>query len=150
MTAGGIALPPAPSYETRPTSGHACLQLWILLAVATLSALPWMVVEFKKAHYSVHYQGTHLTGAAVCSCWSACACLACQWSALLLRLLCSMVHCGHFCDPGRVCVDLRGEGCREERSWGCTMVLVCSLLPPAARQAARLLQGRMGTAFACS
>jgi hypothetical protein len=37
---------------------HAfAVQLWILLAVATLSALPWMVIEFKKAHYSVHYQG---------------------------------------------------------------------------------------------
>jgi hypothetical protein len=29
----------------------------VLLAICTLSALPWMVVEFKKANYSVHYQG---------------------------------------------------------------------------------------------
>lgn len=28
--------------------------------MATLSALPWMVVEFKKADYSVHYQGAPL------------------------------------------------------------------------------------------
>lgn len=34
-----------------------CLQVWLLLAICTLSALPWMVVEFKKANYSVHYQG---------------------------------------------------------------------------------------------
>ncbi len=32
-------------------------QLWILLTVCTLSALPWMVIEFKRNNYSVHYQG---------------------------------------------------------------------------------------------
>lgn len=36
--------------------------MWILLAVATLSALPWMVVEFKKADYSVHYQAWFIAG----------------------------------------------------------------------------------------
>lgn len=36
------------------------------MVVATLSALPWMIVEFKKADYSVHYQGA-------CGCWLALA-----------------------------------------------------------------------------
>ncbi|PSC68080.1 transmembrane 184C [Micractinium conductrix] len=36
--------------------------VWILLAVATLSALPWMVVEFKRAKYSVHYQAWFIAG----------------------------------------------------------------------------------------
>jgi hypothetical protein len=27
-----------------------------------------------------------------------------------------MVYRGHFCDPGCVGINLRGEGCREERS----------------------------------
>ncbi|KAL4427830.1 hypothetical protein ABPG75_001919 [Micractinium tetrahymenae] len=36
--------------------------VWILLSVATLSALPWMVFEFRKADYSVHYQAWFIAG----------------------------------------------------------------------------------------
>ncbi|KAI3428292.1 hypothetical protein D9Q98_006671 [Chlorella vulgaris] len=36
--------------------------IWILMAVATLSALPWMVMEFKRAQYSVHYQAWFIAG----------------------------------------------------------------------------------------
>ena len=32
-------------------------QLWILLAVATLSMLPYMVFEFQKASFALKYQG---------------------------------------------------------------------------------------------
>eukprot|EP00887_Chlorella_sp_A99_P002596 scaffold6.g2596.t1 len=41
---------------------RALRALWILLAVATLSALPWMVIEFRKAHFSVHYQAFFIAG----------------------------------------------------------------------------------------
>ena len=49
------------SHATRSLHTQLCLfwnsQIWILIAVCTLSALPWMMIEFKKADFSVHYQG---------------------------------------------------------------------------------------------
>ncbi|KAG7672685.1 hypothetical protein Ndes2526B_g08786 [Nannochloris sp. 'desiccata'] len=36
--------------------------VWVLLAVCTLSALPWMIIEFKKAQFSVHYQAWFIAG----------------------------------------------------------------------------------------
>lgn len=36
--------------------------VWILLVIITLSALPWMVVEFKRNNYSVHYQAWFIAG----------------------------------------------------------------------------------------
>ena len=41
----------------RPPRSARLLQIWVLLSICTLSALPWMVIEFKKHNYSVHYQG---------------------------------------------------------------------------------------------
>ena len=52
----------APSDLPRTLSARRLLQVWILLSIATLSALPWMIVEFKKADYSVHYQGERASG----------------------------------------------------------------------------------------
>lgn len=49
-------MPPA-----QPFTSNFFPQVWVLLAIATLSALPWMIIEFKKAQFSVHYQGKHLT-----------------------------------------------------------------------------------------
>ena len=49
---------PAPTLAADTTPARSLPdQVWILLAVCTLSALPWMVIEFKKAQFSVHYQG---------------------------------------------------------------------------------------------
>ncbi|WPT16217.1 Transmembrane protein 184C [Picochlorum sp. SENEW3] len=36
--------------------------VWVLIAVCTLSALPWMMYEFKKADFSVHYQAWFMAG----------------------------------------------------------------------------------------
>jgi hypothetical protein len=30
--------------------------LWVLLAACCLGGLPWLIVEFKRADYSIHYQ----------------------------------------------------------------------------------------------
>lgn len=42
-----------------PSPPPSVLQLWILLTLCTFSALPWMIVELRKQHFSVHYQGEH-------------------------------------------------------------------------------------------
>ncbi|RMZ53478.1 hypothetical protein APUTEX25_003300, partial [Auxenochlorella protothecoides] len=36
--------------------------VWILLTLCTFSALPWMIVELRKQHFSVHYQGWFIAG----------------------------------------------------------------------------------------
>ncbi|KAL6774564.1 hypothetical protein ACKKBG_A25495 [Auxenochlorella protothecoides x Auxenochlorella symbiontica] len=36
--------------------------LWILLTLCTFSALPWMIVELRKQHFSVHYQAWFIAG----------------------------------------------------------------------------------------
>ncbi|KDD73924.1 organic solute transporter Ostalpha [Helicosporidium sp. ATCC 50920] len=36
--------------------------LWVLLTLATFSALPWMIVEFKKEKFAVHYQAWFIAG----------------------------------------------------------------------------------------
>jgi hypothetical protein len=39
-----------------PPTRPLALQVWLLLSVVTLSALPAILIEFRKSGYSVHYQ----------------------------------------------------------------------------------------------
>jgi hypothetical protein len=78
------------------------VQIWVLLAICTLSALPWMVVEFKKAKYSVHYQGERSCAAARAA--AAAAVLRprpprTHPPARLPRPLCSVAHRRRLCHP---------------------------------------------------
>jgi hypothetical protein len=36
--------------------------IWVLIAVCTLSALPWMMYEFRQSNYSIHYQAWLVAG----------------------------------------------------------------------------------------
>ena len=81
------------------------------MAVATLSALPWMIVEFKKAHYSVHYQGKWLHSAG--RTWAVPVPAACPCQSPAAPSPCSMVHRRHLRHPGRLCLHLRGAAAQS-------------------------------------
>ena len=112
------ARPPRATHPTRPAASPRLppspCQIWILLAVATLSALPWSVVEFRKAGYSVHYQGAAASTPARRPLPPPLTAGQPLASARPPRR--SMVRRRHLCDPGGVGVHLRGT--QPQRAWG--------------------------------
>lgn len=96
--------------------------LWCLLAAACLGFLPWLIIEFKQAGYSIHYQvcsqGQHsllfstsprctnssiwsVRGHDLLSKWSLCEEIA-LWCT-------GMVHRRDFRAAGAACEHLRGS-----------------------------------------